>query len=160
MHIRKATREDVPLILAFIHGIARYEKMEDDVQVTEDMLRDWVFDRQIAEVVFAMEDDQEVGFVLYFHNYSTFVGKAGLYIEDLYVKPEFRGKGYGKALFLYLAHTALQRGCGRMEWTCLNWNKPSIRFYRSMGAVPLDDWRIYRLTEDGLRALETSQPAR
>ena len=134
--------------------------MEDDVQVTEDMLRDWVFDRQIAEVVFAMEDDQEVGFVLYFHNYSTFVGKAGLYIEDLYVKPEFRGKGYGKALFLYLAHTALQRGCGRMEWTCLNWNKPSIRFYRSMGAVPLDDWRIYRLTEDGLRALETSQPAR
>ncbi len=160
MHIRKATREDVPLILDFIHGIARYEKMEDDVQVTEDMLRDWVFDRQIAEVVFAMEDDQEVGFVLYFHNYSTFVGKAGLYIEDLYVKPEFRGKGYGKALFLYLAHTALQRGCGRMEWTCLNWNKPSIRFYRSMGAVPLDDWRIYRLTEDGLRALETSQPAR
>ncbi|MDD7250890.1 MAG: GNAT family N-acetyltransferase [Prevotellaceae bacterium] len=160
MHIRKATREDVPLILDFIHGIARYEKMEDDVQVTEDMLRDWVFDRQIAEVVFAMEDDQEVGFVLYFHNYSTFVGKAGLYIEDLYVKPEFRGKGYGKALFLYLAHTALQRGCGRMEWTCLNWNKPSIRFYRSMGAVPLDDWRVYRLTEDGLRALETSQPAR
>ena len=160
MHIRKATREDVPLILDFIHGIARYEKMEDDVQVTEDMLRDWVFDRQIAEVVFAMEDDQEVGFVLYFHNYSTFVGKAGLYIEDLYVKPEFRGKGYGKALFLYLAHTALQRGCGRMEWTCLNWNKPSIRFYRSMGAVPLDDWRIYRLTEDGLRALETPQPAR
>lgn len=160
MHIRKATREDVPLILDFIHGIARYEKMEDDVQVTEDMLRDWVFDRQIAEVVFAMEDDQEVGFVLYFHKYSTFVGKAGLYIEDLYVKPEFRGKGYGKALFLYLAHTALQRGCGRMEWTCLNWNKPSIRFYRSMGAVPLDDWRVYRLTEDGLRALETSQPAR
>lgn len=160
MHIRKATREDVPLILDFIHGIARYEKMEDDVQVTEDMLRNWVFDRQIAEVVFAMEDDQEVGFVLYFHNYSTFVGKAGLYIEDLYVKPEFRGKGYGKALFLYLAHTALQRGCGRMEWTCLNWNKPSIRFYRSMGAVPLDDWRVYRLTEDGLRALETSQPAR
>jgi len=160
MHIRKATREDVPLILDFIHGIARYEKMENDVQVTEDMLRDWVFDRQIAEVVFAMEDDQEVGFVLYFHNYSTFVGKAGLYIEDLYVKPEFRGKGYGKALFLYLAHTALQRGCGRMEWTCLNWNKPSIRFYRSMGAVPLDDWRVYRLTEDGLRALETSQPAR
>ncbi len=160
MHIRKATREDVPLILDFIHGIARYEKMEDDVQVTEDMLRDWVFDRQIAEVVFAMEDDQEVGFVLYFHNYSTFVGKAGLYIEDLYVKPEFRGKGYGKALFLYLAHTALQRGCGRMEWTCLNWNKPSIRFYRSMGAVPLDDWRVYRLTEDGLRALETPQPAR
>ena len=160
MHIRKATREDVPLILDFIHGIARYEKMEDDVQVTEDMLRNWVFDRQIAEVVFAMEDDQEVGFVLYFHNYPTFVGKAGLYIEDLYVKPEFRGKGYGKALFLYLAHTALQRGCGRMEWTCLNWNKPSIRFYRSMGAVPLDDWRVYRLTEDGLRALETSQPAR
>ena len=160
MHIRKATREDVPLILDFIHGIARYEKMEDDVQVTEDMLRNWVFDRQIAEVVFAMEEDQEVGFVLYFHNYSTFVGKAGLYIEDLYVKPEFRGKGYGKALFLYLAHTALQRGCGRMEWTCLNWNKPSIRFYRSMGAVPLDDWRVYRLTEDGLRALETSQPAR
>ena len=160
MHIRKATREDVPLILDFIHGIARYEKMEDDVQVTEDMLRNWVFDRQIAEVVFAMEEDEEVGFVLYFHNYSTFVGKAGLYIEDLYVKPEFRGKGYGKALFLYLAHTALQRGCGRMEWTCLNWNKPSIRFYRSMGAVPLDDWRVYRLTEDGLRALETSQPAR
>ena len=160
MHIRKASREDVPLILDFIHGIARYEKMEDDVQVTEDMLRNWVFDRQIAEVVFAMEEDQEVGFVLYFHNYSTFVGKAGLYIEDLYVKPEFRGKGYGKALFLYLAHTALQRGCGRMEWTCLNWNKPSIRFYRSMGAVPLDDWRVYRLTEDGLRALETSQPAR
>ena len=130
-----------------------YEKMEDDVQVTEDMLRDWVFDRQIAEVVFAMEDDQEVGFVLYFHNYSTFTGRAGIYLEDLYVKPEYRGKGYGKALFMYLAKTAVERKCGRMEWVCLNWNTPSIAFYRSMGAVSMDDWKTYRLTSDKLVAL-------
>lgn len=153
MTIRMAERKDVPLILSFIKGIAKYEKMENEVLATESMLDEWLFEKNVAEVVFAIEDNKEVGFALYFHNYSTFVGKAGLYLEDLYVYPEYRGKGYGKALFLHLAKTAVKRGCGRMEWVCLNWNQPSINFYRSMGAVSLDEWKTYRLTEDKLQNL-------
>ena len=153
MTIRKAVRKDVPLILAFIKGIAKYEKMENEVHATEELLSEWLFGKGIGEVVFAMENGREVGFALYFHNFSTFVGKAGLYLEDLYVYPEHRGKGYGKALFLEVVKTAVERGCGRMEWVCLNWNQPSIDFYRSMGAVSMDDWKTYRLTEDKLHKL-------
>lgn len=153
MNIRKAERKDVPLILSFIKGIAKYEKMESEVQATEALIDEWLFEKHVAEVVFAVADGKEVGFALYFYNYSTFVGRAGLYLEDLYVLPEYRHKGYGKALFLHLAQTAVQRGCGRMEWVCLNWNAPSIKFYKSMGAVPLDEWTTYRLTPEALRAL-------
>ncbi len=153
MEIRKACPKDVPQILEFIKGIARYEKMENEVVATENMLHEWLFQKEVAEVVFAEEDGKAVGFALYFHNFSTFVGKAGIYLEDLYVFPEHRGKGYGKALFLHLAKTALERGCGRMEWVCLNWNQPSIDFYRSMGAISMDDWKTYRLTEEALKEL-------
>lgn len=153
MEIRKACPKDVPQILEFIKGIARYEKMENEVIATEKMLHEWLFQKEVAEVVFAEEDGKAVGFALYFHNFSTFVGKAGIYLEDLYVFPEHRGKGYGKALFLHLTKTALERGCGRMEWVCLNWNQPSIDFYRSMGAISLDDWKTYRLTENTIKEL-------
>ena len=151
--IRKAVREDAPLILEFIKGIALYEKMENDVEATAGMLEEQLFDKERAEVVFAVENGKEVGFALYFHNFSTFVGRSGLYLEDLFVMPEHRGKGYGKALFMHLVKTARQRNCGRMEWVCLNWNKPSIDFYRSMGAVSLDEWTTYRLTEDAMSRL-------
>ncbi len=153
MEIRKAQQEDVPKILAFIRGIAKYEKIENQVEANERLLHEWLFEKNVAETIFAVENGQEVGFALYFYNFSTFVGKAGLYLEDLYVYPEHRGKGYGKALFIKLVETAVERGCGRMEWVCLNWNEPSIRFYRSMGAIPMDEWTTYRLTEDKLRLL-------
>lgn len=151
--IRKAVREDVALILEFIRGIARYEKMENEVEATVELLEQQLFDYQRAEVIFAMENNKEVGFALFFHNFYTFVGKSGIYLEDLYVYPEYRGRGYGKALFLELVRIANERGCGRMEWVCLNWNKSSIDFYRSMGAVSLDEWKTYRLTKEALLAL-------
>ena len=153
MKIRKAVRQDVPLILEFIKGIARYEKMENKVVATTELLEEQLFDKGRAEVIFAMEEGVEVGFALFFHNFSTFLGRSGLYLEDLFVYPEHRGKGYGKALFLELVRIANERGCGRMEWVCLNWNKPSIDFYRSMGAVPLDEWTTYRLTSDAMKKL-------
>ena len=153
MEIRKAVRQDVPLILEFIKGIARYEKMENEVVATTELLEEQLFDKGRAEVIFAMEEGVEVGFALFFHNFSTFLGRGGLYLEDLFVYPEHRGKGYGKALFLELVRIANERGCGRMEWVCLNWNKPSIDFYRSMGAVPLDEWTTYRLTSDAMKKL-------
>jgi GNAT superfamily N-acetyltransferase len=153
MKIRKAVRQDVPLILEFIKGIARYEKMENEVVATTELLEGQLFDKGRAEVIFAMEEGVEVGFALFFHNFSTFLGRGGLYLEDLFVYPEHRGKGYGKALFLELVRIANERGCGRMEWVCLNWNKPSIEFYRSMGAVPLDEWTTYRLTSDAMKKL-------
>lgn len=153
MEIRKAVRQDVPLILEFIKGIARYEKMENEVVATTELLEEQLFDKGRAEVIFVMEEGAEVGFALFFHNFSTFLGRSGLYLEDLFVYPEHRGKGYGKALFLELVRIANERGCGRMEWVCLNWNKPSIEFYRSMGAVPLDEWTTYRLTSDAMKKL-------
>ena len=153
MKIRKAVRQDVPLILEFIKGIARYEKMENEVVATTELLEEQLFDKGRAEVIFVMEEGAEVGFALFFHNFSTFLGRSGLYLEDLFVYPEHRGKGYGKALFLELVRIANERGCGRMEWVCLNWNKPSIEFYRSMGAVPLDEWTTYRLTSDAMKEL-------
>jgi len=152
LSFRFAVREDTPLILSFIRALAEYEKMADQVVATEELLAEQLFDRGGAEVLFALEDGQEVGFALFFHNFSTFLGRAGLYLEDLYVLPEHRGKGYGKALLQRLARIARERGCGRMEWWCLDWNKPSIDFYLSLGAEPMTDWTVYRLSG---RTLET-----
>ena len=145
---RYATEEDAALILEFIKGIATYEKMLDEVVNTEVMIKEVVFGKGHAEVIFALEGEKEVGFALFFHNYSTFVGRAGIHLEDLFVWPEYRGKGYGKALLCEVARIAKERGCGRLEWTCLDWNTPSINFYLSLGATPMDEWTIYRLTAD------------
>ena len=123
---RNAQRNDVGLILQFIRELADYEKMLSEVVADEATLEEWIFDKQKAEVIFALEGEKEVGFALYFHNFSTFLGRAGIYLEDLYVKPEYRGKGYGKAILKKLASIAVERGCGRLEWWCLDWNKPSI----------------------------------
>ncbi len=153
MDIRFATREDTGKILAFIKELAAYEKMENEVVATEALLCEWIFDKQKAEVIFAVEDGVEVGFALFFHNFSTFLGRAGIYLEDLYVKPEYRGRGFGKALIKKLAAIAKERGCGRLEWWCLDWNKPSIDFYLSLGAQPMNDWTVYRVTGDALAAL-------
>lgn len=153
MDIRIATKEDAALVLSFIRELAEYEKMLDEVAATEQTVREWVFDKGSAEVVFLLENGKEVGFALYFHNFSTFVGRSGLYLEDLYVKPAYRGKGYGKALLQYLAKLAVERGCGRFEWCCLDWNAPSIAFYRSLGARPMDEWTIYRVDGKALLRL-------
>lgn len=153
---RKAVREDVPLILKFIRALAVYEKMEDRVVGDEKLLESELFDRQKAEVIFALEREKEVGFALFFHNFSTFLGRSGLYLEDLFVLPEYRGKGYGKAILKKLASIAVERGCGRLKWSCLDWNKPSIDFYLSLGAVPMSDWTVYRLTGNTLKVLAES----
>lgn len=153
METRYAERKDVPLILKFIKELACYEKMSDEVVATEAILEDWLFDRKRAEVIFALEGNSEVGFALFFHNFSTFLGRSGLYLEDLFVKPEYRGKGYGKGLLKTLAKIAVERECGRLEWVCLDWNKPSIDFYKSMGATPMDEWTIYRVTGKRLKAM-------
>ena len=150
---RFADENDCGLILNFIEGLAEYEKMSDQVVATEELLREWIFEKQKAEVLFACEEGKEVGFALFFHNFSTFLGRAGIYLEDLFVLPEHRGKGYGKALLQELAGIAVERGCGRLEWACLDWNTPSIDFYRSVGAEPLDDWTTYRVTGETLRKL-------
>ncbi|WP_346677314.1 GNAT family N-acetyltransferase [Erysipelatoclostridium sp. An173] len=150
---RFATEKDVPLILKFIKGIAEYEKMLDEVETTEELLHEYLFEKQRAEVIFAIVDNVEVGFALFFHNFSTFVGKSGLYLEDIFVWPQYRGKGYGKAIFKELVKIANERDCGRMEWVCLNWNQPSIDFYLSLNAKPLDEWTTYRLDKEGLKAL-------
>ena len=149
---RTAQREDCEKILFFIRQLSIYEKMEHLVTADVTQIEKWLFDRHAAQVVFAMEDGKEVGFALYFFNFSTFLGRAGLYLEDLFVLPEYRGRGYGKGLLAHLAAIAVEKGCGRMEWVCLDWNKPSIDFYRSKNAVPLEDWTIYRLTGDTLTA--------
>lgn len=146
--IRHAQENDCELILTFIKELAKYEKMENDVVATISSLHEWIFEKQVANVIFALEDGKEIGFALYFHNFSTFVGKAGIYLEDIFILPEYRGKGYGKAIFRYLAKTAKEKNCGRLEWCCLDWNKPSIDFYLSMGAKPLNEWTVYRLSED------------
>ena len=133
-------------MLQMVRALARYEKMEDQVVATEDLLREWIFEKKKAEVLFATEDGREVGFALFFHHFSTFLGRAGIYLEDLYVMPEYRGKGHGKALLKRLAQITLERGCGRLDWQCLDWNERSIAFYRSLGAEALDDWTGYRLS--------------
>lgn len=153
---RFAQRSDVGIILGFIRELAEYEKMLDDVVATEELLEHWIFDEKKAEVLFALEDGKEVGFALFFHNFSTFLGRAGLYLEDLFVKPAYRGRGYGKALFRELAKITKERGLGRLEWSCLDWNQPSIDFYLSMGAQPMQEWTVYRLKGEKLSALADS----
>ena len=150
---RFAEENDVSLILYFIKELAKYEEMLDEVVATEEILKEWIFDKKKAEVIFVLEDGIEVGFALFFHNFSTFLGRSGIYLEDLYVKPEFRGKGYGKALLKKLAQIAVERGCGRLEWWCLDWNKPSIDFYLSLGAEPMKDWTVYRIAGSTLTQL-------
>ncbi|MBQ9979970.1 MAG: GNAT family N-acetyltransferase [Oscillospiraceae bacterium] len=150
MKFRFAEPADAGLILRFIRALAEYEKMSDQVVATEEILTEWIFQKQKAEVIFALEDNKEVGFALFFHNFSTFLGRAGVYLEDLFVLPEHRGKGYGKGLLRELARIAKERGCGRLEWACLNWNRPSIDFYLSLDAAPMNEWTVYRLTGDTL----------
>lgn len=156
MNFRYAQRQDTALILGFVRELAAYEKMLDEVVATEALLEEWIFDKQKAEVIFALDGDREVGFALFFHNFSTFLGRAGIYLEDLYVQPEARGKGYGKALLKQLAAIAVERGCGRLEWWCLDWNQPSIDFYLSLGAEPMQDWTTYRIT--GQTLLDMAKP--
>lgn len=150
---RNAGREDVGLVLHYIKQLAEYEKMLDEVKANEELLEEWIFNKGIAHVFFPVVDGKEVGFCLYFHNFSTFQGRAGLYLEDVYIDPEYRGRGYGKAIFRELARIALEKGCGRMEWVCLDWNTPSIEFYRSMGAYPMDEWSTYRMEGDVIHRL-------
>lgn len=140
-------------ILEFIRALAAYEKMSDEVVATEELLREWIFEKKKAEVLFACEDGKEVGFALFFHNFSTFLGRAGIYLEDLFVLPEYRGKGYGTGLLKKLAQIAVERGCGRLEWWCLDWNQPSIDLYRSLGAEMMDEWTTYRLTGETLEKM-------
>lgn len=153
LQFRYAKETDVALILSFIRELADYEKMLDEVVATEALLKEWIFEKKKAEVIFACVDGREIGFALFFHNFSTFLGRAGIYLEDLYVKPESRGKGYGKALLKKLAQIAVERNCGRLEWWCLDWNRPSIDFYLSLGAEPMEDWTVYRIAGDTLKAL-------
>ena len=150
---RFAAEADVGLILTFIRELADYEKMLPEVVATEELLHEWIFEQQKAEVIFALEEGSEVGFALFFHNFSTFLGRAGIYLEDLYVKPEFRGRGYGKGLLKQLAKIAVERDCGRLEWWCLDWNQPSIDFYLSLGAEPMSDWTTYRIAGDTLKEM-------
>lgn len=154
MKFRFAVREDTPLILTFIKELAAYEKMLDEVVADEKTLEEWIFDKQKAEVIFVLDDEtQAAGFALFFHNFSTFLGRAGIYLEDLYVRPEYRGRGFGKGLIKELARIAVDRKCGRLEWWCLDWNKPSIDFYLSLGAEPMSDWTVYRIAGDTLTKL-------
>lgn len=150
---RSAERRDVPLILRYIRELARYEKLEEEVVATEEILEEWLFDKGKAEVIFAVVEGKEVGFALFFHNFSTFLGRAGIYLEDLYVEPAHRGQGIGTALLRELARIAVARGCGRLEWWCLDWNTPSIEFYRSLGAEAMDDWTVYRISGETLGKL-------
>ena len=153
LSFRFATVEDVPKILFFIKELAAYEKLADEVSADENLLREWIFDKKKAEVLFALENNIQIGFALFFHNFSTFLGKAGIYLEDLYVKPEHRGKGYGRKIIKKLAEIAVERGCGRLEWWCLDWNEPSINFYLKIGAKPMNDWTVYRVDGENLTNL-------
>lgn len=153
VEFRYAVRSDVPLILKFIRDLADYEKLLGEVVATEALLEEWLFEKEKAEVIFAMDEGREVGFALFFHNFSTFLGRGGIYLEDLYVLPEYRGRGFGKAILKALARIAVERGCGRLEWWCLDWNRSSIDFYLSLGAEPMEDWTVYRLAGDTLKQL-------
>ncbi len=157
--IRPARVEDVPLILELIRDLATYERAPKEVTATEEQLLAVLFgEKPVAEVLLAFEGQSPVGFAVFFHNFSTWLGRPGLYLEDLFVKPEKRGKGYGRAFLVDLANIARDRGCGRMEWAVLNWNEPAIKFYRALGAKPMDEWTVFRLTRDGIaRLAETEQ---
>ena len=150
---RPAERGDIELIMKFIRDLAEYEKLADQVVADTGVLADWLFEKRVAKVVFALCDGVEAGFALYFHNFSTFLGRAGIYLEDLYVRPGYRGRGLGLGLMRYLARECVQLGCGRLEWSCLDWNRPSIDFYLALGAVPQSEWTTYRLTGEALAAL-------
>jgi len=154
--LRFAKREDCLLILEFIKELAEYEKMSHVVVATAEDLAESLFERKIAEVIIGEYNKVPVAFALFFHNFSTFLGKPGLYLEDLYVKPKMRGKGMGKIMLSFLAKLARQRNCGRMEWSCLKWNEPSIQFYEKLGAVPLDEWTVYRLQNETLEQIAGS----
>ncbi|HEX5244339.1 MAG TPA: GNAT family N-acetyltransferase [Tepidisphaeraceae bacterium] len=152
--IRAAREQDVPAILGFIRELAEYEKLSHEVVATEAMLRQHLFGtRPMAEVLIAELDTKAVGFALFFHNFSTFLGRPGIYLEDLYVQPHARGRGIGKAMLVRIGKLAVERGCGRVEWSVLDWNEPSIQFYRKLGAVPMSDWTVFRVTGDALTRL-------
>ncbi len=151
--IRMAIEADIPLILTFIRELAEYEKLLDEVVATEDLLHEWLVEKKIAEVIIGELQGEPVAFTLFFHNFSTFLGRAGIYLEDLYVRPSVRGRGIGKGMLQYLARIAVARGCGRLEWWCLDWNKSSIAFYLSLGAEAMSDWTVYRITGDNLHKL-------
>ena len=156
-NIRPARPDEAGLVLEFIKRLADYEKCADEVVADEATIRQSLFVEHSAEVVFAEEDGVAIGFALFFHNFSTFVGRKGLYLEDLFIIPEKRGRGYGKALLKYLARTAVERNCGRMEWICLDWNQPALNVYRSIGAVPMDEWTVQRLSETALKQFADSK---
>ena len=152
--IRTARAEDVPIILQLVRDLATYERAPNEVTATEEQLVEVLFGpRPSAEVMLAFEEDTAVGFAVFFHNFSTWLGRPGLYLEDLFVKPEVRGKGYGRALLVHLAKIARERGCGRMEWAVLDWNDPAIQFYHKVGAAPMDEWTVFRLTGEGIAKL-------
>jgi GNAT superfamily N-acetyltransferase len=154
LEIQSATEKDIPLVLSFIRKLAEYEKLSHQVVATEELLRNYLFgSRPMAEVVIARWNAEPVGFALFFHNFSTFLARPGIYLEDLFVDPPYRGRGIGKALLIHLARIAKERGCGRFEWSVLDWNQPSIDFYKALGAVPLDDWTIFRVNGDALDRL-------
>jgi GNAT superfamily N-acetyltransferase len=149
--LRFATLKDVPIILQFIKELAAYENMSENVVATEELLEETLFVQKKAEVILGDYQQQPVAFALFFHNYSTFLGRPGIYLEDLYVRENVRGKGFGTKLLSYLAKLAVDRNCGRLEWACLNWNEPSIKFYKQMGGVPMDQWTVYRLQDEALQ---------
>ncbi|WP_288480446.1 GNAT family N-acetyltransferase [uncultured Clostridium sp.] len=156
LRLKKAKIEDTGLILDLIKEIAIYEKMLDQVVATEESLKESIFNKKEAEVLLVELNKEVIGYVLYFFNYSTFIGRGGFYLEDIYIKEQYRKNGYGKAIFKVLGKIAYENGCERMEWACLNWNKPSIEFYKSLGAVEMDEWTVYRLTRDKIKALAES----
>ncbi|MFQ5448354.1 MAG: GNAT family N-acetyltransferase [Saprospiraceae bacterium] len=152
--MRPATADDVPLILQFIKDLAEYERLSHLVVATEEQLRKTLFgERQVAEVILGFEGDAPAALALFFHNYSTFLGQPGIYLEDLFVRPEFRRRGYGKIMLSQLARIAVERDCGRLEWSVLDWNQPAIDFYKSLGAKPMDEWTVFRLAGDSLKAM-------
>ncbi|MBC2164607.1 GNAT family N-acetyltransferase [Listeria booriae] len=153
LQFRFAAEGDVPLVLRFIKELAEYEGMLDQVVATEEALHEWLFEKEKAEVLIGEYEGESVGFALFFHNFSTFLGRSGIYLEDLYVQPNVRGKGFGKAFLKRLAEIAVERGCGRLEWWCLDWNKPSIDFYLKMGAEAMEDWTVYRIAGETLTKL-------
>jgi GNAT superfamily N-acetyltransferase len=151
--MRFAKQEDIALILYFIKELAKYEDLLEQVVATEQVLHKWLFEQKAAEVIIGEYEGRPVGFMLFFHNFSTFLGKAGIYLEDLYIEPHMRGRGLGKKMLKYLAQVALERKCGRLEWWCLDWNKSSIGFYKSLGAMPMDEWTVYRVSDEALQKL-------
>jgi GNAT superfamily N-acetyltransferase len=158
INIEPASETDISLIFSFIKEFAEYVRLSHEVTATEETLRETLFGpKRYAEVIFARLDNQPAGFAIFFHNFSTFIGKPGIYLEDLFVKPEARGKGIGKALLIYLARLAVERGCGRFEWSVLDWNESAIEFYKRLGAVPLEDVTVFRITGEALKKLADEQ---